>query len=409
MRFDTKLLHGECAPDERTGATNTPIYQSVAFRRQKAEELEQIFKGSRPGFVYTRLNNPTIEVFERRMAFLEGGVAAVACSSGMAAVSLAVLNIVGSGDEIVCGSGVFGGTYSLFRNLENFAITTRYARDASTAAFAECLTDRTKALFVETIGNPKLDVPDIAALAELTHRHGIPLIVDSTITTPYLVNPLKLGADIVVHSTSKYINGSGNSIGGIIVDGGRFNWDAARFPKLQEYLKFGPFAYVAKLRAGLHKDIGACLSPFNVFLTSIGLETLALRMERCCETASRLADFFAASGKVAAVNYPGLANNPYNDIAARQFGGKFGAVLTVRLGSKERAFAALDNLMYVLDLANIGDARTLAIHPASTIYIHSSEAEKEQAGVYADLIRISVGLEDYEDLTEDFAAALALI
>lgn len=409
MRFSTKLLHGDFAPDEKTGATHTPIYQSVAFRRKTAEELEEIFRGSQPGFVYTRLNNPTIESFERRLAHLEGGVAAVACASGMAAVSLAILNIVRSGDEILCGSGIFGGTYSLFRNLEDFAIKARYAKGAATADFEACLTERTRALFVETIGNPKLDVPDIAALAELAHCHDIPLIVDSTITTPYLVNPLKLGADIVVHSTSKYINGSGNSIGGVIVDGGRFKWEAAKFPKLQDYRKFGPFAYVAKLRAGLHKDIGPCAAPFNVFLTSNGLETLALRMERCCQTAHRLAGFFAGHDKVLAVNYPGLEGSEYHEIAAHQFGGKFGAVLTIRLGTKETAYTVLNNLKYVLDLANIGDARTLAIHPASTIYIHSSDAEKEQAGVYNDLIRISVGLEDYEDLEEDFAAALALI
>jgi O-acetylhomoserine (thiol)-lyase len=409
MRFSTKLLHSGWAPDEKTGATNSPIYQSVAFRRKKAEELEEIFRGSRPGFVYSRLNNPTVEAFERRLALLEGGVAAVACASGMSAVSLAVLNIVRSGDEIVAGSGTFGGTYSLFRNLEDFGITTRYAGDVSAAAFEACITDRTRALFVETIGNPKLDVADIGSLAGLAHRYGLPLVVDSTVTTPYLVNPLLLGADIVVHSTSKYINGSGNSIGGIIVDGGRFKWDAGLFPKLEAYKKFGPFAYTAKLRAGLHKDLGPAASPFNVFMTSTGLDTLELRMERCCQTARRLAEYLVASGKVRAVNYPGLADNAYRDIADRQFAGKFGALLTLRLGTKERAFTVLDNLRYVLNLANIGDARTLAIHPASTIYIHSSEAEKEQAGVYSDLIRVSVGLEDYEDLVEDFAAALALI
>lgn len=407
MRFNTKLLHGDFAPDEKTGATNTPVYQSVAFRRQTAEELEQIFQGSRPGFVYTRLNNPTIEAFERRMALLEGGVAAVACASGMAAVSLAVMNIVGSGDEVVSGSGTFGGTYSLFRNLEDFGVVTKYARDTSPAAFEECISERTRALFVETIGNPKLDVPDIKPLAELAHSYGIPLIVDSTITTPYLVNPLNLGADIVVHSTSKYINGSGNSIGGVIVAGGRFRWDAAKFSKLQDYKKFGPFAYVAKLRAGLHKDMGPCLSPFNAFLTSTGLETLALRMERCCGTAKRLAAFLARHDKVVAVNYPGLPASEYHEVAARQFGGRYGAVMTLRLGTKEKAYRVINNLKYAFNLANIGDSRTLAIHPASTIYVHSSEAEKEQAGVYPDLVRVSIGLEDYEDLEEDFADALA--
>ncbi len=237
MKFNTALLHGEFAADGKTGATTIPIYQSSAFEQETAEKLENVFKGREAGFLYTRISNPTIEAFEKRISFLEGGVGAVACSSGMAAATLALLNITRSGEEIVSGSGIFGGTYSLFSCLEDFGITVKYVRDNSIESFEENINDRTRAIYVETIGNPKLDVYDIKSLSELAHSHGLPLIVDNTVTTPYLVKPLKLGADIVIHSTSKYINGSGNSIGGIIVDGGKFKWDFNKFSSLNVYKK----------------------------------------------------------------------------------------------------------------------------------------------------------------------------
>ncbi len=406
MKFNTMLLHGNFDAEERTGGTSTPIYQSTAFKHQTAEKLENIFKGNAPGFVYTRIGNPTVDVLERRLSMLEGGIGAVVCASGMAAVSLAIVNLLRSGDEVVSGSGIFGGTYSLFKCLEDFGITARYAKDNRMKSFEECITEKTRLLFVETIGNPKLDVPDIRSLAELAHQKGIPLIVDNTSTTPYLVQPLRLGADIVVHSTSKYINGSGNSIGGIIIDGGRFAWDLDRFPSLKDFAKFGAFAYLAKLRKRIFKDFGPCASPFNAYLTGIGLETLSLRMDRLCDNAYKLAVSLKANNKVTAVNYPGLEDNPYYEIAKQQFGGKFGAILTIRVGSKEKAFKVINSLKYAFNLANIGDARTLVIHPASTIYAANSIEEKEGAGVYEDLIRISVGLEDIEDLREDFAHAL---
>ncbi|HBS60061.1 MAG TPA: acetyl-L-homoserine sulfhydrolase [Firmicutes bacterium] len=406
MKFTTKLLHGNFSPDVKTGATTTPIYQSTAFRHETAEDLEKIFLGQKPGFVYTRINNPTIEAFERRLTLLEGGIGAVACASGMAAVTLAVLNILKSGEEIVSGSGIFGGTHSLFSGLADFGVTVKYAQDNTVQSFAACINERTRALFVETIGNPKLDIPDIAALAELAHSRQIPLLVDNTVTTPYLVQPIKLGADIVVHSTSKYINGSGNSIGGIIIDSGRFTWNFEKFSTLKKFSKFGRFVYLAKMRNGLFKDFGSCISPFNVYLTAIGLETLGLRVDRACENAAKLAASFKENGKVRSVNYPGLADNPYHDLAKRQFAGKYGAVLTIRVGSKEKAFTVINHLKYALNLANIGDARTLVIHPASTIYAHNSQEEKENAGVYEDLIRICAGLEDIEDLQTDFSQAL---
>ncbi|HBC93136.1 MAG TPA: acetyl-L-homoserine sulfhydrolase [Pelotomaculum sp.] len=409
MRFNTALIHGNFASDKKTGATCVPIYQSTAFSHDSAEELESIFKGSAPGFVYTRLNNPTIESFERRIAFLEGGVGAVACSSGMAAVTLAVMNIAKNGEEIVSGSGIFGGTYSLFKNLEAYGIRVRYVADSAIESFESLINENTRLIFIETVGNPKLDVPNIHALSEIAHSKGIPLIVDNTVTTPYLVNPIKLGADIVVHSTSKYINGSGNSIGGIIIDSGRFKWDESKFTSLVDFRKFGRFTYLAKLRNGLFRDFGSCISPFNAYLNSVGLETLGVRMERLCENALRLAIRLSENDKVLAVNYPGLKDNRYHSIAKEQFGGRFGAILTIRVGSKENAFKVIDNLKYAVNLANIGDVRTLVIHPASTIYINSSAEEKESAGVYDDLIRISVGLEDIEDIEEDFTQALEKI
>ena len=409
MNFNTALLHGNFTGDDKSGATTTPIYQATAFRHETAEKLEAIFRGKEPGFIYTRLNNPTIESFEKRMAYLEKGVGAVACASGMAAITLAVLNILQNGDEILSSSGIFGGTYALFEGFKAFGITTMYVVANDLSHFEAGITDKTRLIFVETIGNPKLDVADIRGLSELAHAKGIPLIVDSTVTTPYLVRPVELGADIVIHSTSKYINGSGNSIGGIIIDSGKFKWDIEKYPGFKDFKKFGEFIYLAKLRKSVFKDFGSCLSPFNVYLTSLGLETLGIRMERLCGSALALALFLRENSNVSFVNYPGLEDNPYHELAKEQFSGKFGGILTIRVGSRENAFRVINNLKYASNLANVGDVRTLVIHPASTIYETNSFEEREKMGVYEDLIRISVGLEDIEDIEEDFQQALASI
>jgi O-acetylhomoserine (thiol)-lyase len=409
MKFNTALLHGNFSPDDKTGATTIPIYQSSAFTHGTAEELENIFKGRQPGFVYTRVNNPTIDSLEKRIAYIEGGIGAAAYASGMSAVSFALLNILKSGDEILSGSGIFGGTHSLFNGFEDYGITAKYAKGSSIESYEECINESTKVIYVETIGNPKLDVANISELAGLAHKYSIPLVVDNTVTTPYLVKPLSLGADIVVHSTSKYINGSGNSIGGIIVDGGKFKWDLNKFPSLKAYKKYGPFMYLAKLRNGLAKDMGACMAPFNAYLNSLGLETLALRMDRLCSNALELAKYLQSNQKVVSVNYPGLDGDEYQSLAKEQFGGKYGAILTIRVGSKENAFKLINSLKYAINIANIGDTRTLVIHPASTICAHDSIEDKENMGVYEDLIRISVGLEDIEDLIEDFTQALNTI
>jgi O-acetylhomoserine (thiol)-lyase len=409
LKFNTSLLHGNFDGDNNTGATLSPIYQSSAFGNKTAQNLENIFNNHEPGFSYTRINNPTIEAFEKRIAFLEGGIGAVACSSGMAAISLAILNILKTGDEIVSSAAIFGGTLGLFKDLQAFGITTRFSKDDLKESYENEINDKTRLIFVETISNPKLDVIDIRAIAKVAHSHNIPLIIDNTVATPFLINPIAFGADIVIHSSSKYINGSGNSISGVIIDSGKFNWDIEAYPNLAQAKKFGQFAYLSKLRGGLFRNLGSCLSPFNAFLNSIGLETLGIRMERLSDNALKLAEHIQNNPKIGNVNYPGLKSSKWHATAAIQFNGYYGAVLTIRAGTKENAFTIIDNLKYAVNAANIGDTRTLVIHPASTIYASSSEDEKKNAGIYNDLIRISVGLEDIEDIINDFDAAFEKI
>ena len=403
--FNTGLLHGtnEKYPQ---GATQVPIYQSSAFRHDSAEDLEKIFDNKKMGFSYTRINNPTVESFEKRVTMLEDGIGSVACASGMAALTNAFLNILQAGDEIVAACGLYGGTVELFDDLKPFGISVKYVSENKPEAFEAEITEKTRLVFAETIGNPKLDVTDIQAVAEVAHKHDVPLIVDNTVATPYLIQPLKLGADIVVHSSSKYINGSSDAISGILVCGKGLKWDPDRYPGLAPYRKFGPFAYIAKLRNGLFRNTGACLAPQNAFLNNLGLETLGLRMQRQCDNALELARFLQDLGGDIEVNYPGLEESPYHEIAEKQFRNGYGAIVTVRTGSKEKAFSIINSLKIPLIISNIGDTKTLVIHPESTIAAHISDEEKLQSGVFEDLIRISVGIEDIEDLKEDFKQAI---
>lgn len=403
--FNTGLLHGtnEKYPQ---GATQVPIYQSSAFRHDSAEDLEKIFDNKKMGFSYTRINNPTVESFEKRVTMLEDGIGSVACASGMAALTNAFLNILQAGDEIVAACGLYGGTVELFDDLKPFGISVKYVKENKSEAFEAEITEKTRLVFAETIGNPKLDVTDIQAVAEVAHKHDVPLIVDNTVATPYLIQPLKLGADIVVHSSSKYINGSSDAISGILVCGKGLKWDPDRYPGLAPYRKFGPFAYIAKLRNGLFRNTGACLAPQNAFLNNLGLETLGLRMQRQCDNALELARFLQDLGGDIEVNYPGLEESPYHEIAEKQFRNGYGAIVTVRTGSKEKAFSIINSLKIPLIISNIGDTKTLVIHPESTIAAHISDEEKLQSGVFEDLIRISVGIEDIEDLKEDFKQAI---
>lgn len=408
MHLDTKLLHGAYTPEKTTGATALPLFQSTAFAYKSAEELEAVFAGRDAGFVYSRINNPTLDRFEQRMTVLEDGLASISCASGMAAISTTALALAGAGDEIVSGNSIFGGTYSLFAHtLVRSGITTRFIETTDVDAYREAINDRTRMIFVETIGNPKLDVPDVAAIAEVAREHGVVLVVDNTVTTPVLCRPKEFGADIVIHSTSKYINGHGNAIGGIIVDCGTFDWANPRYIHLKPFHdRVCHFAFLASLRSRVHRDLGCCFSPFNAFLMSIGMESLAVRMERHCSNAQRVAEVLDRDRRVAEVRYPGLPKHPDHDVTKRQFADRYGALLTLRLVTKERCFKFINALQRAQNLANLGDAKTLVIHPASTICLDANEEERKAMGVTDDLVRLSIGIEHVDDICEDVEQAL---
>lgn len=409
MKFTTKLIHGNEALDS-TGATNTPVFLSNAYAHTSPEKLEGIFKGTAMGFAYTRISNPTINAFERRIASVEGAMAATAAASGMSAIYLAIMNIVESGDEIISSSGLFGGTYTLFRNLKSYGIKTNFLETLDEESLEKVVNEKTKVLFAEAIGNPKLDILDIEKVSEFCSKNNIIFIVDSTITTPYLINPIKYGADVVIHSTSKYINGTSNSIGGVIVDGGSTKYKNEKFENFSNYSKkFGKMAFTGKLRDTIGKDLGAALSPMSAFLNLTGIETLSLRMKQHCENTLKVAEYLEAHEKVVSVNYPKLKSSPYYDLAEKYYEKGASGILTFRLGSKERCFKFINALKLIVNLTNVGDTKTLIIHPASTICLSNTEEEKLQMGVYEDLIRLSVGIEDIEDIIGDIEEALKAI
>jgi len=411
LHIETLVLHGAYAPEPATGAAAPPIFQSTSFAHRTAEELEAVFAGREAGFVYTRIGNPTLASFERRMAVLEDGIAAVSCASGMAAISAVALTLAGAGDEIVSGASVFGGTHSLFKHgLSRYGITTRFVEATDVEAYRRAIGERTRLVFVETIGNPRLDVPDLAALAAAAHANGVPLVVDNTLTTPVLLRPKTLGADIVVHSTSKFINGHGTAVGGVVVDCGAFDWSQARYAHLRRfYDRVGGLAFTAALRQRVLRELGFCCSPFNAFLTAIGVESLVVRVERHCSNALAAAEFLSGDARVEEVRYPGLPAHREHELARRQFGERYGALLTLRLGAKERCFRFINGLKRAQNLANLGDAKTLVIHPASTICRGADEGERRAMGVTDDLVRFSIGIEHVDDIVEDIDASLALL
>ena len=409
LHLETQLIHGGYSPDTETGATTVPISQSTSFAYNKAEDLERVFAGREAGYIYSRIDNPTLARFERKMTVLEDGLGAVSCSSGMAAITATILALAGTGDEIISGNSIFGGTYSLLDyTLPRYGITTRFVESTDIDAYRAAVTDRTRAIFVETIGNPKLDVPDIAAVATVAKENGIVLIVDNTVTTPLLLRPKSLGADVVIHSTSKYINGHGNAIGGIIIDTGSFDWSSPRYPHLGPFhSRVRNFAFLALLRNRIYRDIGCCCSPFTAFLMSIGVESLGVRMERHCSSALEIAEALADDTRVEEVRYPGLASHPNHATARHQFGDRYGALLTFQLGSKQRCFKFIDGLRHAQILANLGDAKTLVIHPASTFCRDADQDQRAAMGVTDDLVRLSIGLEHVDDIINDIDQSLA--
>lgn len=406
MGFNTELIHGRFSDNSLLGETTAPIFQVSAFAHESPEKLEKIFNNKAPGFAYTRIGNPTVSAFENKVSSIEHGIGAVACSSGMAAVTMALLNVLRSGDEVIASAGLFGGTIDLFGDLEAFGIKTKFVNHMTLEELEPLVTENTKVVFAELIGNPALDIVDIDKIAEFVHNKSIPLFIDSTTATPYLIRPIEHGADVVIHSSSKYINGSGNSISGVIVDSGNFKWNPERYHGFKEYEAYGKFAFLSKLRNGIWRNTGACLAPMNAFLNNVGIETLGIRMEYICNNALKLAQYFESADGIE-VNYPGLESSAYNSLAKKLFRGKGGAIITIRAGSKEKAFKLMNNLKIPLIATNIGDVRTLVIHPASTIYTHSTDEQKLNAGVYEDSIRISVGIEDADDLINDFKQAVA--
>ncbi len=408
MDIETLALHGGFVPDIATGSTAAPIHQTTAYAYATAEELSNAFSGRGPGYIYSRISNPTASAFERRLAEMEGGVGCLSCSSGMAAITSVVMGLTRSGDHVVVANGIFGGTISLFtKTLSRFGVRTTFVDAGDAEAFRAAIEPSTKLIFVETITNPRMDVPDLPAIAEIAHEAGIPVVVDSTVTTPILMRPGAWGADIVVHSVSKFINGHGNSIGGAIIDTGNFDWRNGPFEDIAQLARqAGKLAFLAHLRTLIYRDLGCCPSPFNSFLHLTGIEGLALRMEAHCRNAQALADYLSAHPKVKWVNYPGLDSSPYHERAGRLFNGRFGGVLTFGLGSANAAFQLVDKLSLAQNLANIGDSRTLVIHLASTIFYEFPSEEREAMGVPDDLLRVSVGVESANDIIADFESAL---
>ena len=419
LGFDTLQVHPGQIPDPVTGSRAVPIYQTTSYVFRDTDHAAKLFALEEAGNIYTRIMNPTTDVFEKRMAALEGGVGALAVASGSAAIMYAILNIASAGDEIVSASTLYGGTYNLFSTtLSKLGIKVIFVNPDDPENFRKAISDKTRALYIETIGNPGINLIDIEAVAKIAHDNGIPLIVDNTFGTPYLIRPIEYGADIVVHSATKFIGGHGTSIGGVIVDAGKFDWEASgKFPGLTQpdpsyhglvYTKaFGAAAYIVKARAQLLRDTGACISPFNSFLLLMGLETLSLRVEKHVSNTRKIVEYLKAHPAVSWVNYPNLEGNKYYELAQKYFPKGAGSIFTFGIkGDIEACKRFINSLEIFSHLANVADAKSLVIHPASTTHAQLSEEEQRAAGVTPDMIRISVGIEDANDLIYDLEQAL---
>ncbi|REJ06428.1 PLP-dependent aspartate aminotransferase family protein [Halobacillus trueperi] len=416
---DTISLHGGQSPDPTTGSRAVPIYQTTSYVFHDTEHAQSLFALDEPGNIYSRIGNPTVDVFEKRMALLEGGVASVATASGMSAIALSILNIAGAGDEVVAASNLYGGTYNLFANtLPRYGIKVRFVDPEEPENFRKAITDRTKAVFAETIGNPSLHVLDIEKVAAVAHDHDLPLLIDNTFATPYTCRPIEHGADIVIHSATKWIGGHGTAIGGVVVDGGQFNWGNGKYPVFTEpddsyngivyTADFGTLAYITKLRVQLLRDFGSCLSPQNAFLLLQGLETLHLRVARHGDNAQEIAEYLQGHPDVEWVSYPGLPSHPAHELANRYLDGGYGSIVNFGIkGGRESGRQVINNISLWSHVANVGDAKSLIIHPASTTHQQLSVEDLAASGVTEELIRLSIGLESSKDLINDLDRAIA--
>ncbi|MBJ2186755.1 O-acetylhomoserine aminocarboxypropyltransferase/cysteine synthase family protein [Paramuribaculum intestinale] len=424
MRFETIQLHaGQEAPDASTGARAVPIYQTTSYVFDDCRQAAGRFDLSEPGNIYSRLTNPTTDVLEQRVAALEGGVAALAVASGAAAVTYAFLNIATAGDHIVAANNIYGGTYNLLHNtLTSYGISTTFVDPSDPENVEQAIRPNTKAVFIETLGNPNSSPVDIRAIADMAHAHGLPLLIDNTFGTPYIIRPIEHGADVVIHSATKFLGGHGTSLGGVIVDAGRFDWkaDADKFPTLAKPdLSYhgavfadvaGAAAFVTRIRAVILRDTGAVLSPFNAFIILQGVETLSLRVERHVENAVKLARWLSEHPKVKRVNHPSLPDHPDHELYERMYPDGAGSIFTIELcGGRDEAWRFIDNLKIFSLLANVADVKSLVIHPSSTTHSQLSEDEQAQQKIYPSTVRLSVGTEHVDDLIEDLAQALEAV
>jgi O-acetylhomoserine (thiol)-lyase len=419
--FNTMQVHAGQVVDQASMSRAVPIYQTTSFLFRDTEHAARLFSLEEEGNIYTRIMNPTNQAFEERMAALEGGVGALATSSGQAAETLAILNIAGAGDEIVSSTKLYGGTYALFAHtLAKMGITVHFVDPSDPENFRRAINDKTRALYGETIGNPRLDVLDIEAVAQVAHQAGIPLIIDSTFATPYLCRPFEHGTDIVVHSTTKWIGGHGTTIGGVIVDSGAFDWSNGKFPEMTEpdpgyhglqYVEtFGAAAYIAKAQGQMLRDLGPCQAPFNSFLLLQGLETLSLRMERHCANALAVARWLEGRQGVNWVSYPGLPGHPSYPLAEKYLPRGAGAMVGFGIaGGAAGGKLFIESLQLFSHLANVGDAKSLAIHPATTTHAQLNPEQQLQAGVTPDFIRLSIGIEDIDDILWDLDQAICVV
>jgi O-acetylhomoserine (thiol)-lyase len=419
--LDTLSIHAGQEVDDFSKSRAVPIYQTSSYTFDDTNHAQSLFSLAENGNIYTRIMNPTQNVLEERLTALEGGVGALATSSGQAAIHLALLNIVETGDEIVASSNLYGGTYNLLNvTFKKLGIKVHFVDPSNPENFKQAINDKTKAVYAETIGNPRIDVLDIEAVAKIAHANELPLIVDNTFPTPYLLRPFEFGADIIVHSATKFIGGHGTSIGGVIVDSGNFNWDNGKYPGLVEpdesyhgisYVNdVGAAAYITKARVQLLRDLGSAVSPFNVHEFLIGLETLHLRMQRHSENALRVAQYLNKHPKVTWVNYPGLEDNAYHNLAQHYLPNGQGAILTFGIdGTVNEISNFVDGLQLFSHLANVGDSKSLVIHPASTTHLQLSEEERQASGVLPELVRLSIGTENIDDIINDLEQALTKV
>ena len=399
--FSTRAIHGNISLRDPKGSLRTPIYDSVAFEHASSDSLRLTFEGKKLAYAYSRIANPTVSDFEQRLQLISGGIGVLAVSSGMAAISNTILALAGAGSNIVTSKHLFGNTLSLLdKTLRPWGLEVRYVDTDDPEQVAGAIDAKTSAVFIESITNPQLDVPDCRKISEITAAHQVPLVVDNTLLTPYLFNCGEHGVNIEILSSTKYISGGATSVGGVIIDHGNFDWQQA--PRLKERAATqGQMALLAALRQEVYRNVGACLAPHNAYLQSLGLETMSLRIEKSCANTMALAAYLEKQALVQGVNYPGLASSPYHDLAAQQFGGRFGGVLTFDLARREECFAFTDALQLVRRATNINDNKTLIIHPASTIFSEYPEVDKLAMGVRPNMLRLSVGIEDYEDLIDD--------